>query len=231
MELRVRAITPIHVSDDELARRAARYRRLAPPGVQIDLVDLSPDAPVQLSTREEIATSDELMRKAIAAIDPEQVDVVLPDCVLDPGVDSGPRPDAQGPAVVGILQLSAGHLATLGVPFGAVTRNEAIGEELERRLVDYGLQTNSVGRRVLDLDLDAIADDARWNDALRSALDALGGEGAQAVLNGCSAVDVERVDHGAIPVDPTALAVQLLGTGAAGALLGRRGIAAERVQT
>lgn len=110
----------------------------------------------------------------------------------------------------GLLKLSAGHLAARGEKFGAVVRNEAIGAELTRRLAAYGVAAYSAGVEVLDLPFDAIADTAAWNAALGGAVTRLAGRGATAVLNGCSAVEVEPADLAARVVDPTALALRLL---------------------
>ena len=61
-----------------------------------------------------------------------------------------------------------------------------------------------------------IADDARWVAALGGAVDALAGDGAELVVNGCSAVDLDGADPFPVPVvDPTALALRLIGAGEA----------------
>ena len=46
--MRVIAITPIHVTDEELARRQERYSRLAPEGVTVELRNLTKQSPVAL---------------------------------------------------------------------------------------------------------------------------------------------------------------------------------------
>ncbi len=43
--MRVYAVTPIHVSPEELARRQARYDALCPAGLAVELHDVGPDAP------------------------------------------------------------------------------------------------------------------------------------------------------------------------------------------
>lgn len=69
---------------------------------------------------------------------------------------------------------------------------------------------------VLDLGLDDIADADTWNAAVRAALDRLADTGATAVVNGCSAVDVDTAMRPDIAViDPTATALRLLAAGAA----------------
>lgn len=213
--LRVRAITPIDVPPDELARRQRRYDRLSPSALELVLENIGADAPVALETDADVRASDTRVGELAAGTDPSAFDVVVPDCVLDPGVDaSGPVP------VVGLLRLAAGHLAAFGRPFGSVTRTRAIGDELERRLRGYGLDGSFVGNQVLDLDLDAIADDRRWHEALSAARDRLAERGAAAVINGCSAVDLGDADEGPVVVDPTALALALLAAGAeAGAVI------------
>jgi allantoin racemase len=88
--LRIKAITPIRVSGEELARRQARYSRLSPPGTEIELVNLPPGdgSPARLETAEDIAASDRLVAQEALRGAGTEFDAVLPDCVLDPGIDA-----------------------------------------------------------------------------------------------------------------------------------------------
>jgi allantoin racemase len=205
--VRIHAVTPIHVDADELARRQARYDALCPPGLRLELHDIGPDAPVALDTAEEVRESERLVVEALRSA-PPGYDVLLPDCVLDPGVDQlqGELP------VVGILRLSLGWQVLTGRPSGAVARNKAIADELAEKVAAYGWSGWFTGVRVLDLDVHAIADARRWNDAVGAALAALEADGAAAVINGCSAVEVPR-RPGLPVVDPTALALRVLAAG------------------
>jgi allantoin racemase len=208
--VRIHAVTPIHVDADELARRQARYDALCPPGLQVELHDIGPDAPRALDTAEEVRESERLVVEALTAA-PTGYDVLLPDCVLDPGVEQlqGRLP------VVGILRLSMGWQVLTGRRAGAVARNKAIADELAERVAAYGWSGSFAGVRVLDLDVHAIADAQRWNGAVGAALESLGEDGATAVINGCSAVDVPAGSSSAVHVvDPTALALRLLAAGA-----------------
>jgi len=207
--VRIHAVTPIHVDAAELARRQARYDALCPPGVHVELHDIGPDAPRALDTAEEVRASAQLVVEALRAA-PAGYDALLPDCVLDPGVD-----ELQGELpVVGILRLALGWQVLLGRRCGAVARNKAIADELAAKVAAYGWAWSFSGVRVLDLDVDAIADPQRWNDAVDGALGSLAGDGATAVVNGCSAVDVPRGSAAGVRVvDPTALALRLLGAG------------------
>lgn len=214
--VRALAVTPIHLPDEEIRRRQDRYDRLAPPGLEIVLRDVGPDAPRALDTDAAVRTSERAVTAALDTASADRAagwDLAFPDCVLDPAVPDGVGPCggvATGPPVHGLLKLSAGFLAARGERFGAVVRNEAIGAEFTRRLAAYGLVAYSAGVEVLDLPFDAIADTAAWNAALGDAVARLAERGATAVLNGCSAVDVEPADLAARIVDPTALALRLL---------------------
>lgn len=221
--LRVRGITPIDVPPDELRRRQRRYDELSPPRVEVRLDNIGAAAPRSLDHETGIRASDGVVADAAAATAAGAADLVLPDCVLDPGIDAtGSVP------VVGLLRLAAGHCAAAGRPFGSVTRNAAIGAELERRLERYGLVERYVGNAVLDLDLEAISDAGRWAAAVDRALGDLGARGAAVVLNGCSAVDVDDGRDGPVLVDPTRLALALLGAGHAVGLHRPDGVGAQR---
>jgi Asp/Glu/hydantoin racemase len=217
-DLRIRAITPISVGDEELARRRERYRRLSPVGVAVELENLS-DGPPRLETAEDIATSEHLVLAKARRTDPENFDLVLPDCVLDPAVDSGePTPVP----VVGLLKLSSFFLATLGQRFSAVARNEAIGQEIVNRVKRYKLEAAFAGVEILDLDFEAISDEARWHESLQPLRERFAKRRVGIVINGCSAVDVAAEEGLAtVVVDPARLAVDLLGVAAASGLEGR----------
>ncbi|WP_433472017.1 aspartate/glutamate racemase family protein [Spirillospora sp. CA-142024] len=208
--MRALAMTPIHLPPDEIRRRQARYDRLAPPGLTVELRDVGPAAPGSLDDEAAVRASEREVAAALARAG-DGWDLAFPDCVLDPAV-----PDTvadQGIPVHGLLRLTGMHLAAMNVRFGAVVRNEAIGAELGRRLKAYGLEPYVAGIAILELPFDAIADAGAWNAALGEAVDALAADGATAVINGCSAVDVEEDRSASRVVDPTALALKLMTIG------------------
>ena len=209
--MRVRAITPIHVDDAELERRRVRYASIAPPGVQVHLDNLpsGPDVPRQLDSADAIAASDSYVVEAARHTDPAQFDAVIPDCVLDPGLDRL-RDEGFALPVIGITELAATATAAVGGRTAAVARNAAIAEELERRIRLYGLGPRFAGVHVLGLSFADIADDATWNAALDDAARHFVGSGVTAILNGCSAVEV-RAGTGVPVFDPTRAALALLG--------------------
>jgi Asp/Glu/hydantoin racemase len=225
--MRIKAITPIRVTEVERARRQARYAALAPPPLTIDVVNLAEDdgVPRRLEAPADIAASDEFVAAEICRTDPAEHDAVLPDCVLDPGVLTTTA-DAPVP-VYGILRTSAGFLASLGDPFAAVTRNGPIGDELAACMDRYGLGERFTEVVVLNLSFDDIEDDGTWNAAIDRVRDRFAGTGVRTVLNGCSAVDVHPREEGLVVVDPTKLALRLLGV-AARSGLGQRTTSAAR---
>jgi len=211
--MRIKAITPIRVTDDELARRQERYRRLSPPGVDVALVNLPdrPDVPRALESEGDLAASDRVVAEVAASTDPADFDAILPDCVLDPGLPTILR-DGRLP-VFGILKLTAGFLHSMDRPFVAVARNKVIAGELARCVARYGLAERFDGVKLLNLSFDDIADDAKWNSALSSVRDGLAAGPVHTILNGCSAVEVLDDDHPVSVFDPTRLALRLIGIG------------------
>lgn len=210
--LRIRSVTPIHVGPTELARRQARYDEFSPANVRVQLEDLPdrPDIPRQLGSDDQIEASDIAVAELLLDTDPNEFDLVLPDCVLDPGLDRIRSADPKVPPV-GLSELAAGFIGGLGLNLAAVTRNRPIGDELARRLELYGIGPRWLGVEILDLSFEDISDDARWNEALEQARGRR--PDADAILNGCSAVDV-TVSDGTPVFDPTRLALRLLGIAA-----------------
>ncbi len=198
----VHAVTPIHVPPDEIVRRQARYDALAPAGVTVRVADVGPDAPTALESEQDIRASEEAV--VAAMLDAPPADYYLPDCVLDPGVARL----RQTLPVVGILQLSLGAHALLGHRLSLVARNPAITAELDRVARSYGWGGNVCGSAVLGLSVDAIDDPDQWLPALGDVVGSLPGDW---VINGCSAVDVPDQIAGRRIVDPTAVALQVIG--------------------
>ena len=211
--MRLLAITPICVSDDEIARRQSRYARFSPPGVNVSLqnVGTGSEIPRALDTAEDIAASEAALVRRFGAEDGSGIDAFLPDCVLDPVVDyadaSFERP------VYGILKLTAHYLVSQNMAFGAVARNDAIAGELDRKLVGYRLAEKPGLTSVLGLSVEDIADDDIWAAATDTLLRT---SSVDAVINGCSAVEVHALAGAPALIDPTATALRLIGLIAAG---------------
>lgn len=206
--MRLLAITPIAVSAEELSRRQARYARLCPPEVTIRLEALGSgsDVPSALDTAEDIEASEQALLHRFRDADPTGVDAFLPDCVLDPTVDVADA-DLSRP-VLGLLKLTGHFLAGQGLNVGALARNEAIASELDRKYASYGLAPIVGGTRVLGLAVEDIADDEAWQSAVEMRL---GDAVADVAINGCSAVEVSPRGRRPVVVDPTAVALQLMG--------------------
>jgi Asp/Glu/hydantoin racemase len=199
--MKLLALTPIDVPPEEVARRQRRYDDISPDGLQV-VVRCPPGLPPELGSEADIAKSDEVLVTAYAAED-EAWDGFLPDCVLDPAVHAAsslPLP------IHGIGRLAMHALAGAGLSWRAVARNEPIARELDRLAGSYGL-TTSGQTLVLSLSVADIADEGGWAAALTSAVADLP---CDAVLNGCSAVDVSGRSAGPAVVDPTALALRVL---------------------
>ena len=205
--MRIFSVTPIDVPRDELARRQSRYDALAPAGVTVELANVGPGAPRALETPEDVRASESAVVAALRSA-PGGYDVLMPDCVLDPGVAelAGELP------VVGILRLALGWQVLMGRVSGMVARNEAIAAELAARAAAYGWSEQVAGVEVLGLDLGAVADHDQWDAALSAALGRFDGR-ACAVINGCSAVAVQPARSGPTVVDPTGVALRLLAAG------------------
>jgi Asp/Glu/hydantoin racemase len=206
------AVTPISVSSEELARRQARYDALSPAGVNVHLRDIGATAPPALDTEQQVRDSEGLVMAALREA-PDEADALMPDCVLDPGV-----PQLSGQLdrpVFGLLRTSVGWSHLAGRKVAAVTRNQAIANELVRQVHRYGLASSFTGVEVLDLDVEAIHQNDRWVAALHDAVKRMDRAGAGDLVNGCSAVDLPpaAATWPVRVVDPTALTLRLIAAG------------------
>lgn len=209
--MRLRAITPVHVTDQELRRRQDRYNKISPPGIVVELVNLpsGPKTPLKLESSADIDASHELVAAEALRAAASRFSAVLPDCVLDSGVSilraSGSRVSA-----LGILETVACMLRAAELPFLAVARNAAIGAALGDALDRYGVRGYCRGVVVLGLTLEDVADEQRWNEALVPVRVTASERRIPLILNGCSAADVTDIDDGVRVLDPARVALRLL---------------------
>jgi Asp/Glu/hydantoin racemase len=215
----VRFIAPVHLPEDRIAWRAGRYRELGHAAVvplDIELVNLPAGAPRSLDSDAAVQDSIGYVRSVVERTEARRYAAVLPDCILDPSVEAHGAPAADdGPApVFGITHLVAHHLASFGRRFSAVTRNRPIADELARKLDEYGLAALFAGTDVIDGAIDLVSDHDEWNRRLDAVTAQPRARSAGTVFNGCSAVDVaDPVMNGVTVLDPTPLALDLLGIG------------------
>lgn len=207
--MKVRVITPIRVGADELQRRQERYTRLAPEGWDLVIEDLpdGPASPMELASRKQISASEQVGLAVGSGTDAAQYDALLPDCVLDPS--SVALQNANEIPVLGITRLSAGFLASLGIRFGVVTRNEIIADEYRTVIERYGLGDSFQGAYVLGLSVEDVASTETWNAAVVEASESAQQDGVTVLVNGCSAVEVVVEQFSVRVIDPTALALRV----------------------
>ncbi|OKI63372.1 aspartate/glutamate racemase family protein [Micromonospora sp. CB01531] len=214
--MKIIALTPAHVGPAEIRRRQARYDSFSStdcPVVVLDQPD-EPGVPRSFDTPDLIRSADRCVVARARGLTLEPGDVLMPDCILDTALETV-RSGIPGHAL-GILEITVSTLTGLGLRFGAVARNQAVADALTRRIQDYHPGDLFVGTRILALPTEAVADAATWGAALRRHVDELAAQGAECVINGCSAVDV---DSRGIPViDPARLAVRIVSTAAAAGL-------------
>ena len=208
--MKLRAITPIVVTEHELNRRRVRYDALAPQGVTIHLDNL-PDGPDRLETTDQIRDSERLVHREALRTDDDAFDGIFLDCVLDPALEQLQTESAM--PVFGITRLVSTFLGSLDLQMAAVARNRAIANELADRVDASGWSSHLKEVLVLDLTLEDIGDTGLWNRIVAERVAAGDFVGVDAIINGCSAVEVHSAD-GPPLVDPTGLALRLIGMGA-----------------
>lgn len=217
--MKIIAFTPAHVGVDEIHRRQQRYVTFASGRFDVTVVDQPdlPNVPRSFDTRELIASSHQCVVDQAAGRTFAADEVLMPDCILDTALES--VSSALTAPTFGILRLNVSHFLGLGLRYGAVARNTAVGNALDERIRGYDPSDSYRGTSILDLPTEAVADTARWNAALAQHVQDLADRGAQVVINGCSAVDVTD-EAWAIPVvDPTRLAIDLIAAAAANGIV------------
>ena len=213
--MKIVALTPAHVGAAETTRRQERFNTFSAGRFEVLVVDQpdAPDVPQAFDTPEQVAASERCVAEQAGAYPFAPDDVVLPDCILDTSLE---EIGAGGTPAYGILRLTVHCFLGLGLRYGAVARNTAVGDALDARIRGYDPSPAYRGTAVLGLPTEAVSDTPRWNAALAEHVQRLADAGAQVVINGCSAVDVAD-ETWAIPVvDPTRLALDLIAAAQAG---------------
>jgi Asp/Glu/hydantoin racemase len=208
--MRLRAITPIVLPIEELVRRRERYAAISPPNVIIQLDNLT-EGPSRLESEDEIRRSEVLVFEEALRSDRARFDGIFLDCVLDPALEQL-RETVELP-VFGITNLVSNFFGSLGLTMAAVARNEPIAHELAARIDAFGWSQQMDGVVILDLSLKDIGDTDLWNRTVRDHMGSGEFGRIDVVINGCSAVEV-RPAGGPRVIDPTALALRLIGLGA-----------------
>jgi Asp/Glu/hydantoin racemase len=203
--MRIISITPVHVTEAEFNRRQERYDRISPEGLKVTLINFIHLDPKELETSEDVVASDLGLFADISSINRRDYDFLMPDCVLDPGF----RKDGDE-FVVGMLECVMSDLVNSGHQIGSVTRNDAIGAELVRRIDEYGYSANFVGNEVINLGFDAISNEDLWHSSLETAVEKLAAKGASIVINGCSAVNLIESRLVLEVVDPAEMALDII---------------------
>lgn len=206
--MRIHAPTPAHLGEEEICRRQRRYDDLVGSTAQVVVLDQPPlpGIPRSFDTKADVAASDAYVLQRARELTLSPGDLVVPDCILDPVLE---EIGAFYP-VQGILRLTVGLLTGLGLRFGAVARNPAVGDALTVKIRSYDPTDRFVGTEILDLPTEAVTDDARWHAALVTHVQILATKGADVVINGCSAVAVDGHVFDIPVVDPTQLALRAL---------------------
>jgi Asp/Glu/hydantoin racemase len=203
--MRVISITPVHVTEAEFNRRQERYDRISPEGLKVTLINFIQLDPKELETSEDVVASDLGLFADISSINRRDYDFLMPDCVLDPGFRKG-----GDEFVVGMLECVTSDLVNSGHQIGSVTRNDAIGAELVRRIDEYGYSANFVGNEVINLGFDAISNEDLWHSSLETAVEKLAAKGASIIINGCSAVNLIESRLVLEVVDPAEMALDII---------------------
>jgi Asp/Glu/hydantoin racemase len=208
--VRLRAIAPIVLAEEELIRRRERYAAISPSNVSIHLDNL-PEGPSRLESERQIRRSEALVFEEALKTDTSRFDGIFLDCVLDPALEQ--LQETVEIPVFGITNLVSNFLGSLGLRMAAVARNESIAHELAQRMDAFGWSRQMGGVIVLDLSLEDISDPDLWNRTVREHMESGGLKSVDVVINGCSAVEVQPAG-GPRVIDPTTLALKLIGTGA-----------------
>ena len=152
----------------------------------------------------------------------KEVDGILIDCFVDPGVDAA-RELSQGVPVLGAGEASLACAALLGERISIITVVEPVARMIQRRAERHGMQGHLTRTRYVDVPVLATTDRQRLVELIcAQAREAVEQEGADVILLGCTgfrglAQEVRAGVNGMrvrqVPVlDPSLTALKMLET-------------------
>jgi Asp/Glu/hydantoin racemase len=168
---------------DGISAAVERFRR--PSGPMIDVISLADGPPAIISWRDWHAAVEPLCR----AVMREEADLYVVACASDPGIEA--VQSCTTAPVLGAFRASVAVATTIG-PFGVIALAEASKARHLLALRAMGLERRLACEIAMNLSLETLLDPDAALDALISTARALKGQGAEAIILGCTGMAHHR---------------------------------------
>ncbi len=170
---------------DGISAAVERFR--APSGPRIDVISL-PDGPSAIVSWRDWHVAVEPLCRAIMR---EPADLYVIACASDPGIEAA-RSVTSAP-VLGAFRSAVAVAMTAAERFGVIALAEASKGRHLLALRAMGLESRLAAEIAMNLPLDTLLDPDMARSSLIATAQALAGQGAQAIILGCTGMAHHRV--------------------------------------
>lgn len=182
MSFRVKIISPLQASQDDLARRQRRYSQQASPDTQI-IVENLPGGPAALNTSGDVLASAAAIFQQGRDTRTDDTDAILIDCVFDPAVEE--LREATGLPTFGPTRLTLPLIKLVSSNFSIIARTERQCQLLAETVTGYGFGSDLCSLRALGISYEEAKQPEIFSRVMLERLEeAVVRDGAQAIMFG-----------------------------------------------
>lgn len=190
MTFRVRILSPLKATADDLARRQRRYEQHAGPQTRVQVENLDGGPAALNSSGDVLLSAAAILQQALDAA-PEQWDAILIDCVFDPAVDE--IREATGAPTFGPTRTTLPLIPLVADNFAIIARSRRQCELLAELVAREGYGDYLQSLRALDISYEEAKQPAIFErvmvDRLRAAIDE---DGARSIMFGSTTMAISE---------------------------------------
>ena len=188
MPLRLKILSPLKATEEDLARRQRRYSRRAAADTRIQVENLAGGPAALNSSGDVLDSAAAIYRQALDA-SPEAWDAILIDCVFDPAVDE--IREATGIPTFGPTRTTLPLIPLVAGNFSIIARTRRQCELLAEQIVGQGYVDYLHALHALDISYEEAKRPAIFEQVMVDRLrTAVAEEGADAIMFGSTTMAI-----------------------------------------
>jgi allantoin racemase len=187
-DFRVKIISPLEATEEDLLRRQHRYGEQANPETHLVVENLS-GGPTALNTPGDILTSAAAIFQQGKSTTSDDFDAILIDCVFDPAVEE--LREATGLPTFGPTRVTLPLISLVSPNFSIIARTNRQCELLSETVTSYGFGHQICSTRALDISYEEAKQAGLFNRVMSDRLqDAVVSDGAWAIMFGSTTMAI-----------------------------------------
>jgi allantoin racemase len=188
MQFKVKIISPLEATEDDLLRRQYRYGEQASSDTHL-VVENLPGGPTALNTAGDVLTSAAAIFQQGKSTTQDDFDAILIDCVFDPAVDE--LREATGLPTFGPTRVTLPLVSLVSPNFSIIARSARQCELLSETVIAYGFGQQICSLRALDISYVEAKQAEIFNQVMSERLEqAVVSDGAQAIMFGSTTMAI-----------------------------------------